>query len=42
MKKVIEMCLENECLDESLKFVGYREVDVEYAKTATDKSKRPP
>ncbi len=40
IKEVIEMCLEEEGLDESLKFIGYREVEVEYAKAATDKSKR--
>jgi len=27
------MCLEEEGLDESLKFVGYREVEIEYAIT---------
>jgi len=40
IKEVIEMCLEEEGLDESLKFVGYREVEIEYAKTTTDKSER--
>ncbi len=39
IKEVIEMCLEEEDLDESLKFVGYREVEIEYAKATTDKSK---
>jgi predicted RNase H-like HicB family nuclease len=39
IKEVIEMCLEEEGLDESLKFVGYREVEIEYAIT-TDKGKR--
>ncbi len=34
------MYLEEEGLDESLKFIGYREVEVEYAKAAPDKSKR--
>jgi len=38
IKEVIEMCLEEEGLDESLKFVGYREVEVEYAVTS-NKSK---
>ncbi|MBE8539842.1 type II toxin-antitoxin system HicB family antitoxin [Geoglobus acetivorans] len=41
IKEVIEMCLEEEGLDESLKFIGYREVEVEHA-IATDKSKRLP
>ena len=40
IKEVIEMCLE-EGLDENLKFVGYREVEIEYAKAPTDKSERP-
>jgi len=40
IKEVIEMCLEEEGLNESLKFVGYREVEIEYAKAATDKSKK--
>jgi len=40
IKEVIEMCLEEEGLDERLKFVGYREVEIEYAKTTTDKSER--
>ena len=41
IKEVIELCLEEEELDESTKFVGYREVKIEYAIT-TDKSKRSP
>lgn len=41
IKEVIEMCLEEGGLDESLKFIGYREVEIEYAKVTTDKSKRP-
>ncbi len=40
MEEVIEMYLEEEGLDESLKFIGYREGEVEYAKAAPDKSKR--
>ncbi|WP_456477845.1 type II toxin-antitoxin system HicB family antitoxin [Geoglobus ahangari] len=42
IKEAIEMCLEEEGIDENLKFVGYREVEIEYAKTATDKGKRAP
>ncbi len=40
IREVIEMCLEDEGLDENLKFIGYREVEVEYAKTTTDEGKR--
>jgi len=29
IKEVIEMCLEEEGLDEGLRFIGYREVEVE-------------
>ncbi len=41
IKEVIELFLEEEGLDESMKFVGYREVEIEYEIT-TDKSKRTP
>ena len=41
IKEVIELCLEEEELDESTKFVGYREVEIEYAIT-TGKSRRSP
>jgi len=30
IKEVIELCLEEEELDKSTKFVGYREVEIEY------------
>nr|WP_211204335.1 type II toxin-antitoxin system HicB family antitoxin [Ferroglobus placidus] len=39
IKEVIEMRLEEEGMDESLRFIGYREVGVQYEITA-DKSKR--
>jgi predicted RNase H-like HicB family nuclease len=39
IKEVIEMCLEEGGLDKDLKFIGYREVGIEYAKIASDKSK---
>jgi len=41
IREVIELCLEEESLDESTKFVGYREIEIEYEIT-TDKSKRAP
>ena len=40
IKEVIEMCLEEEELDENLTFVGYREVEIEHAKITANKSKR--
>ncbi|WP_202318635.1 type II toxin-antitoxin system HicB family antitoxin [Archaeoglobus neptunius] len=30
IKEVVELCLEEEDIDDSQKFVGYREVEVEY------------
>lgn len=39
IKEVIKMCLEEEGLDRGLKFIGYREVEIDYAKVAGDKSK---
>ena len=41
IREVIELCIEEERLDESTKFVGYREIEIEYEIT-TDKSKRAP
>ena len=41
IREVIELCIEEESLDESTKFVGYREIEIEYEIT-TDKSKRAP
>jgi len=40
IKEVIEMCLEEEGFDRAVKFVGYREVEVEYGKTPSDQSER--
>lgn len=40
IKEVIEMCIEEEGLDEGLRFVGYREVEVEYAEITSNKGKR--
>ena len=39
IREVIEMCLEEEGIDKALKFVGYREVEID-VKTSVDQSKR--
>jgi len=39
IREVIEMCLEEEGIDKAIKFVGYREVEID-VKASIDKSKR--
>lgn len=40
IREVIEMCLEEEGIDRAVKFVGYREVEVEYGKASVNQGKR--
>ena len=39
IREVIEMCLEEEGIDRAVKFMGYREVEVEYGKASADQGK---
>ncbi len=41
IKEVIEMCLEEEGVDRAVRFVGYREVELEYGKASFNQGKGP-